>query len=130
MPMQRRLEWIQQLVQWQKSMADNEKYIEGLKIDIFKNRIFIFTPKGDVIDLPENSTPIDFAYSIHTDLGHHATGAKINQKMGKLAALLQNGDMVEIMTDKKRKGPVRDWLKVIQTNRAKDAIISRLNKNR
>ncbi|MFC1687044.1 RelA/SpoT family protein [Patescibacteria group bacterium] len=127
-PVKKRLEWINHLMQWQKSIADNDKYIEGLKIDIFKNRIFIFTPKGDVIDLPENSTPIDFAYAIHTDLGNHTTGAKINEKIGKLTSTLQNGDLVEIIKSKNRKKPSRDWLNHIQTHRARTGIIAQLNK--
>lgn len=118
----RRLEWISQLMNWQKSIQDNDAYIKGLKIDIFKNRIFVFTPKGDVVDLPEKSTPIDLAYAIHTDLGHRASGVKINEKMERLGTALQNGDIVEILQNKKRKGPSRDWLDFVQTHRAQQMI--------
>ncbi|MFA6909313.1 MAG: RelA/SpoT family protein [Patescibacteria group bacterium] len=126
----KRLEWINQLMRWQQSIADNDTYIKGLKIDIFKNRIFVFTPKGDVIDLPEQSTPIDFAYAIHTDVGNHASGVKVNEKMEKLSSTLQNGDMVEIIQQKKRNGPSRDWLASVKTHRAAEAIQSWVKKNR
>lgn len=126
--MKKRLEWINELMLWQKSMSDNEVYLKGLKVDIFKNRIFTFTPKGDVVDLPEKSTPLDFAYAIHTDLGHHAMGAKINDKMESLDTILQNGDLVEIVQNKHRKGPNRDWLRMVKTARARDAINAWLNK--
>ncbi len=125
----RRLEWISELAKWQKSVADNDVYIKGLKVDIFKNRIFVFTPKGDVIDLPENSTPVDFAYEIHSDLGNHMTAARINEKMSRLSTTLQNGDMVEVISDKKRKGPSHDWLAFVKTHRAQEAIATWLYKN-
>ena len=127
-PVKKRLEWIHDLIQWQKSMQDNDKYIQGLRIDVFRNRIFIFTPGGDVIDLPENATALDFAYEIHTDLGNHASQAKINEKISKLTASLQNGDIVEIIEDKHRKGPARDWLPFVQTEKARSAINGWLRK--
>ena len=91
-------------------------------MDFFKNRIFVFTPKGDVLDLPEGATPIDFAYYIHTFIGDHAVNAKINGKIAQLTKTLQNGDMVEILTDNKRSAPSREWLDKVQTNLAKDKI--------
>jgi GTP pyrophosphokinase len=99
-----------------------------LKIDVFQNRIFIFTPKGDVIDLPENSTPIDFAYNLHTDLGDKCMGAKVNDKMARLDTKLLNGDVVEIIIDKNRKAPSEDWLRFIKTNTAKNKIKNKLQK--
>jgi GTP diphosphokinase / guanosine-3',5'-bis(diphosphate) 3'-diphosphatase len=88
----------------------------------FINRIFIFSPKGDVFDLPEGATPIDFAYVVHTEIGNKAIGALVNNKMSTLDQELKNGDQVEIIIDKNRKGPNRDWLKFVKTNRAKEKI--------
>lgn len=119
---QKNLSWIQDLVRIQKEVKDKKQYLESIKIDIFQNRIFVFTPKGDVIDLPEDSTPIDFAYHIHTDLGNKCIGAKINEKMESLDTTLKSGDMVEIIIDKNRKKPSMDWLKFVKTNQAKDKI--------
>lgn len=113
--------WVQQLRDWQKEVSKSGEFLESLKIDFLKNRIFVFTPKGDVIDLPEGATPVDFAYAVHTDIGQHYSGAKINGKIGNLARLLQNGDVVEILVDKKRK-PSRDWLEFAKTGFARSRI--------
>lgn len=121
------LKWVRELTKWKKEFEENQKYLESLKIDVFQNRIFVFTPKGDVIDLPENSTPIDFAYTLHTELGDKCMGAKINDKIAKLDAKLQSGDVVEILVDKNRKKPSIDWLKFVKTNTAKNKIKNRLN---
>jgi GTP pyrophosphokinase len=102
--------------------SDGKDFLQNMKFDIFKDRIFVFSPKGDVFDLPEGSTPIDFAYKVHTEIGNHATGALINNKIVPLNQSLKNGDVVEIIVDRNRKGPNRDWLKFIQTNRAKEKI--------
>ncbi|PIZ81469.1 MAG: hypothetical protein COY02_01880, partial [Parcubacteria group bacterium CG_4_10_14_0_2_um_filter_41_6] len=107
---------------------ENQKFLESLKIDVFQNRIFIFTPKGDVIDLPENSTPVDFAYTLHTDLGDKCMGAKVNDKTVPLNTMLQNGDVVKIIIDKNRKNPSPDWLGFVKTTTAKNKIKNRLQK--
>lgn len=113
--------WIQQLAEWQQELQDNSEFKQSLKIDFFKDRIFVFTPLGEVLDLPDGATPIDFAYAIHTDIGHKCIGAKINGKLSTLDSLLSNGDMVEIMTSK-QKSPSHDWLNFVKTNGAKTKI--------
>jgi len=117
----KRFAWVQQLKDWQSKILESKEFLEGLKVDFLKNRIFVFTPKGDVIDLPENATPVDFAYAVHSDIGHRCTGAKVNGKMMQLARPLKNGDVVEIITDKNKK-PSRDWLKFVKTNLARSRI--------
>lgn len=117
--------WMDELAQTHKIIKANEDFlgkIEKLKLEVFKDRVFVFTPKGDVIDLPENSTPIDFAYAIHTDVGNKCTGSRINDKMVNLDTELQSGDMCEIIVDKNRKGPNADWLKFAKTNQARSRI--------
>ncbi len=118
----KKLKWIKALLEQNKNNIKPEEYINNLKMDFFKNRIFVFTPKGDVLDLPEGSIPIDFAYYIHTWIGDHAISAKINGKIASLTKPLQNGDMVEIITDNKRLSPSREWLNKVHTNLAKDKI--------
>lgn len=124
------LKWITELLQWQKDITDNEQYLDSLKLDIFQNRIFVLTPEGDVIDLPEDATPIDFAYHIHTDIGNHCTGARVNEKMSALDTMLKSGDLVEIIVDKNRQGPSEDWLKFVKTNMARTHIKGYLKKKR
>ncbi len=124
----KKFNWIQDLVSWQKNIADNKQYLDTLSVDFFKSRFFIFTPKGDVIDLPEGATPIDFAYHVHTWIGDHCSGARINNQIASLDAKLKNGDMVEIITDKNRKGPSRDWMGFAKTHAAKNKIKSALSK--
>ncbi|MEK7636324.1 MAG: RelA/SpoT family protein [Patescibacteria group bacterium] len=121
------LAWVRQLHAWHKSSQTPEEFLESIKIDFFKNRIFALTPKGDVIDLPEGSTTIDFAYHIHTDIGHGATGAKVNGKIVPLSHALQNGDVIEIAT-RKNKNPNSDWLEIVKTSAARKHIHSRLNR--
>ncbi|MDP6571726.1 MAG: RelA/SpoT family protein [Patescibacteria group bacterium] len=116
------LDWVQELSKWQKEIQDSKQYLDSLKIDVFQDRIFVFTPKGDVIDLPENSTPIDFAYHIHTEIGDKATTARVNNQIAALDSHLKSGDMVEIVIEKGRKGPNRDWLKFVKTRAARDKI--------
>ncbi|OIO49735.1 MAG: hypothetical protein CO042_00330 [Parcubacteria group bacterium CG_4_9_14_0_2_um_filter_41_8] len=118
----RELEWVKDLSKWQQEIADSTQYLDSLKIDVFQDRIFVFTPKGDVIDLPEDSTPVDFAYHIHTEIGDKATGARINNQLSSLSTPLRSGDMVEMITEKNRKGPNRDWLKFVKTRAARDKI--------
>lgn len=120
--------WIQEIMDIQKETKDNHDFINELKFDIFQDRIFVFTPKGDVIDLPQNSTPVDFAYAVHTGIGDKCTGVLINDKMAQLDNVLKSGDTVEIIVDKKRKGPNRDWLKFVKTNRAKSKIRQNMKK--
>lgn len=124
------LKWIKELLDWQKDIKDNDQYLHLLKIDIFQNRIFVFTPKGDVIDLPEEATPVDFAYHIHTHIGHTTSAAKVNDKIVPLEHILKSGDVVEILVDKNRAGPNEDWLKFVKTNQAKSHIKNFYNKNR
>ncbi|OGY47804.1 MAG: hypothetical protein A2840_01135 [Candidatus Buchananbacteria bacterium RIFCSPHIGHO2_01_FULL_47_11b] len=120
----KKLKWVEDLVQWQRGVADSQQYLKSLTVDVFQNRIFVFTPKGDVIDLPENATPVDFAYHVHSWIGDHCSGAKINNQIVSLDRKLKNGDVIEIITDKKRKGPSRDWLKFATTAAAKSKIRS------
>ncbi|HVM90653.1 MAG TPA: TGS domain-containing protein, partial [Verrucomicrobiae bacterium] len=118
-------EWVHELAEIQRELEDKKAYlsaIEELKIDVFKDRIFVFTPKGDVIDLPEDSTCVDFAYAIHTEIGNTCTGAKVNEEVATLDRVLKNGDMVEIMVDKSRKGPNPDWINFVKTRHAKSKI--------
>lgn len=125
----KKIKWIKELVKWQEKIRNNKDYLRSIKIntDIFKSKIFIFTPKNDVIELPEQSTPIDFAYHIHTDVGNKCIGVKINNKMAKLDTELKNGDIVEIMTDKNRKTPNPDWLNFAKTNTARQRIKNKLS---
>lgn len=120
--------WIEELKNLNYNPKEPQKFIEYLKTDFFNERIFIFTPKGDVIDLPENSSPIDFAYTIHSDIGNHIFGAKINGKMSQLNAALRNGDIVEIIK-KKDAHPSSKWLEYVKTTVAKKHIKSYLEKN-
>ena len=124
----KKLEWVQDLVNWQKEVQSSQQYLKDLTVDVFKNRIFVLTPKGDVIDLPEEATPVDFAYHVHSWIGDHCAGAKINGQMASLKDKLKNGDVVEIITDKNRKGPSRDWLKFVKTNAAKGRIRSKASR--
>ena len=125
----KQLEWVTQLRDWQKEIGgSSDEFMEALKIDFFKNRIFIFTPKGEVKDLPEGATALDFAFAVHTDLGLYALGAKVNGKMGKLADTLENGDVVEIMKSPKV-NVSRDWLGIAKTTSARSKIKSYLNEH-
>jgi len=123
-----KFKWIEELKNLNYAPEDPKNFIEHLKMDFFNDRIFIFTPEGDVVDLPEDSNPIDFAYSIHSDLGDHVSGAKINGKMSQIFSKLKNGDIVEII-DKKDAHPSTKWLESVQTSVAKKHIKSYLEKN-
>lgn len=121
----RQVRWMEELSKIQKELEDRRTFLETLeelKIDIFQNRIFVFTPKGDVIDLPDDSTPIDFAYAIHTDIGNQCSRARVNGELVPLGQKLSSGDILEIVVDKKRKGPNADWLKFVKTRNAKNKI--------
>lgn len=122
----RALTWVNQLREWQTAHpGDPREFLESLRIDFFKNRIFVFTPKGEVIDLPEGATPVDFAYHIHSDIGDRAVGARVNGKMSALSSELTNGDIVEILVQKNKK-PSRDWLEFVKTSLARKHIRSAL----
>ncbi|MBY0376562.1 RelA/SpoT family protein [Patescibacteria group bacterium] len=123
-----KFEWIDELRDLQHVLVEPKKFLEHLKMDFFSDRIFIFTPKGDVVDLPEDSTPIDFAYSIHSDIGDHVIGAKINGKMSQIFTKLKNGDIVEI-TSKDSANPTSKWLEYVKTSIAKKHIKAYLEKN-
>ncbi len=123
-------EWIQEILKIQREAESSNEFVKKIKFDVFRDRIFVFSPRGDVFDLPEGATPIDFAYLVHTDIGNQAVGALINDKMGTLNQTLKNGDIVEIIVDKKRKGPSRDWLKFVKTNRAREKIKQSLKSSR
>ncbi|MEK7784193.1 MAG: TGS domain-containing protein, partial [Chloroflexota bacterium] len=123
-----KFKWIEELKELKYSLDDPNKFIDNLKMDFFNDRIFIFTPKGDIIDLPEDSTPIDFAYSIHSDIGDHIFGVKINNKMSHIFTKLKNGDIVEIIANKNSK-PSYKWLEYAKTSLAKKHIKSYLEKN-
>jgi len=123
------LTWVKQLQEWQKGQFSSpQEFIKSLKIDFLKDRIFVFTPKGDIIDLPEGATPVDFAYEIHSDVGDQCTGAKVDGKMTSLSELLQNGQVVEI-TIQKNKKPSRDWLRFVKTSQAKSKIRAHYQKD-
>lgn len=123
------LTWVHQLQEWQHEIGrDDAEFLESLKIDFFKNHIFAFTPKGDIIDLPEDATPIDFAYAIHSEIGHHATGAKVDGKMVSLDYKIKNGERIEILTTRDKKKPSRDWLFFVKTSNAKSHIRHALRK--
>lgn len=123
-----KIKWIKELAAWQKELEANQNYLDNLKLDVFQNRLFIFTPRGDVIDLPEGSTPVDFAYHIHTEIGDRCSAAKINDKIAPLDTVLKNGDVVEILVDKNRKGPNEEWLKFVKTRTAKTNIRAKQDK--
>jgi GTP pyrophosphokinase len=117
-----KLAWVRQLIDWQREVADATEFVEGLKLEVFQDQVFVFTPKGDVKDLPNGATPLDFAYRIHTDVGHRTIGAKANNRLVPLDYKLRNGDIVEIITTKAAHGPSRDWLSIVQTNAAREKI--------
>jgi GTP pyrophosphokinase len=124
---QREINWVKELASIQKEIESNKEFLETLehlKIDALHDRIFVYTPKGDVIDLPEEATPIDFAYAIHSDIGNTAVAAVVNEKTVPLSTPLKSGDVVRITVDKNRKGPSTDWLKFVKTRMARDRIKS------
>ncbi len=124
-----KLAWLRETLEWQKDIADPQEFLNTLKTELFEDEVYVFTPKGDIKVLPSGSTPIDYAYSIHAEIGHHMTGCKINSKMMPIITKLKNGDIVEIVTSDKAKGPSRDWLKFIQSTTAKNKIQAWFKKN-
>ena len=117
-----KLAWLRQLMEWQRDVSDATEFVEGVKLDIFQDQVFVFTPKGDVKDLPAGATPLDFAYRIHTEVGHACIGAKVNNRLVPLDYKLKNGDIVEIVTTKSAHGPSRDWLNIVTTSHAREKI--------
>jgi len=120
------ISWLRQLLEWQKEVEDPRAFLNSLKLDLYPEEVYIFTPKGDVLSFPRGATPLDFAYRIHTDLGHHCVGARINGKLEPLRTELRNGDIIEILTNASRY-PSRDWLSFVKTTRAKTKIRQWLN---
>lgn len=122
-----KLGWVRELVGWQKEIVDSKKFLEALRFDALADRIFVFSPKGDVYDLPSEATPVDFAYAVHTDLGNRVDGAKVNGKMVAISAKLRNGDVVEILT-RKKSWPSEKWLEFVVTTAARREILKFLRK--
>ncbi|HEV3055792.1 MAG TPA: bifunctional (p)ppGpp synthetase/guanosine-3',5'-bis(diphosphate) 3'-pyrophosphohydrolase [Solirubrobacteraceae bacterium] len=117
-----KLKWLRSLLDWQQDLADPREFVETLKVDLFEDEVFVFTPKGEVKSLASGATPLDFAYEIHTDVGHRCVGAKVNGKIVPLSYQLRSGDIVEVLTSKRDRGPSRDWLALVKTTRARNKI--------
>jgi GTP pyrophosphokinase len=125
-PYEEKIGWLRQLIDWHRELSGTEEFLESVKTDIFIDQVFVFTPKGEVKDLPKGATPLDFAYRIHTELGHHCVGAKVNNRLVSLNYQLNNGDVVEIITTRRDKGPSRDWMSphlgYVHTSHAREKI--------
>ncbi len=117
-----KLSWLRSLLEWQTEVGDAESFVDTVKIDLFQDEVYVFTPKGDVLNLPAGSTPVDFAYRIHTEVGHRCVGARVNSRMVPLDYELKNGEIVEIITVKAGHGPSRDWLNFVKSASAKERI--------
>lgn len=117
-----KLAWLRQILEWQQDVNDTSEYMESLKIDLFDDTVFVFTPKGKVIELPKGSCSVDFAYRVHTEVGHKCTGARVNGRIVPLDFPLSNGDIVEVLTSKSSAGPTPDWLNFVKTSSAKSRI--------
>jgi GTP pyrophosphokinase len=125
------MSWLRQLLDWQREAADPAEFLDALRFDLSAEEVYVFTPKGDVIPLPKNSTPVDFAYAVHTEVGHRCIGAKVNGKLVPLESRLNNGDVVEIFTSKSETAaPSQDWLGFVQSPRARTKIRQHFNKER
>ena len=124
-----KLAWLRETLEWQKDMQDPQEFLNTLKTELFEDEVYVFTPRGEIKVLPRGSTPIDFAYNIHEEIGHHMTGAKINSKMMPIITHLHNGDIVEVITSDQAKGPSRDWLKFVKSSSAKNKIQGWFKKN-
>lgn len=117
-----KLSWLRQMLEWQSELKDPREFMEALKIDLFQDEVYVFTPKGDVVNLPSGATPLDFAYTIHTDVGHSCIGAKVNNQIVPLEYKLRTGDFIEVLTAKSSAGPSKDWLKIVKSSRARNKI--------
>ncbi len=117
-----KLSWLRSLLEWQNEVGDAESFLNTVKVDLFQDEVYVFTPRGDVINLPAGSTPVDFAYRIHTEVGHRCIGAKVNGRMVPLDYEVKNGEIVEILTSKGPHGPSRDWLNFVKSASAKERI--------
>lgn len=125
-----KLAWLRQILEWQQEIKDTDEFMESLKIDLFDDTVFVFTPKGAVIELPKGACPVDFAYRVHTEVGHQCTGARVNGRIVPLDHPLTNGDIVEIITSKNSLGPSRDWLNFVKTSSAKSRIRQWFNRGK
>ncbi|MDD2851340.1 MAG: bifunctional (p)ppGpp synthetase/guanosine-3',5'-bis(diphosphate) 3'-pyrophosphohydrolase [Desulfuromonadaceae bacterium] len=117
----KRFAWLRQLLEWQQDLQDSKEFMDSVKVELFSEEVYVFTPKGDVKGYPKGSTPIDFAYSVHTDIGHRCVGAKVNGKLVPLKYELKNGDIVEVITSPHHT-PSKDWLKIVKSSRARNKI--------
>ncbi|MDD5527361.1 MAG: RelA/SpoT family protein [Patescibacteria group bacterium] len=121
--------WVEEILEIQKQIKDTKDFIKNIKLDVFQHRIFVLSPKGDAFELPEGSTPVDFAYAVHTDIGNKTVGAKVNEQIATLDQELKNGDMVEIIIEKNKKGPSNSWVSFVKSKRAKEKIKQNAKKN-
>ena len=112
------------MMEWEKDVQDPHEFLDALKDDVFNSQVYVFTPKGAIKVLPRGATPIDFAYSVHAEVGNHMTGCKINSKMMPIITPLRSGDIIEILTSENSKGPSRDWLKFVKSTKTKNKIKS------
>jgi GTP pyrophosphokinase len=117
-----KLAWLRQLLEWQRDVTDASEFLEGVRLDVFQDQVYVFTPKGDVKELAAGATPLDFAYLVHTDIGHRCIGAKVNNRLVPLEYRLKSGDIVEVVTARGKHGPSRDWLSIVATRQARDKI--------
>lgn len=125
-----KLQWLRQMMEWEKDVTDPHEFLDALKEDVFNSQVYVFTPKGDVIELPAGATPIDFAYRVHTNVGNKCIGAKIDGRIVPLDYKLQNGNIIEILTSSNSNGPSRDWINVVKTPNAKSRIRQWFKKER
>ena len=128
--MEEKLKWLRQMMEWEKDVKDPQEFLDSLKEDVFNSQVYVFTPKGDVIELPAESTPIDFAYRVHSKVGNKCVGAKINGRLVPIDYKLQNGEIVEVITSVNSNGPSRDWLKIVKTPNARNRIRQFFKKER
>ena len=125
-----KLKWLRQMIEWEQDLKDPQEFMDALKEDVFSSQVYVFTPKGDVVELPAESTPIDFAYRVHTNVGNKCVGAKIDGRIVTLDYKLQNGNIVEILTSSNSNGPSRDWINIVKTPNAKSRIRQWFKKER